>query len=279
MTLQGHRSLADYWADVAPRLEKFVNSQRNQRVEAALVHGLALYSWCLENFQASATQAKDVLSKTATMLIQLQDVIRALPAVQAELSPVAAVALQRVSLEIRCNFTFILKSSDPKLYADRFARFAEIERILHDEYRPSGEPPMLTRQEDAAIRAKCPEWFVKPNGSTSAKVVVKHWTAEANFASVRKVAQAAGLEDEYHRLYSGASLFVHGSSRVVNTYRDPKRGLGALAGPKMCSQMTLFAAMNCMKTLESTVAFFGVPSIDKEIAEWNLAWLSAAKGL
>jgi hypothetical protein len=205
------------------------------------------------------------------MLVVLEDLLRCLVHTQRGLSPVGAAALQRMALEIRCNFLFITKGPDPKKYADLYARYADVERVLHDQFNGPDDPPMLRSGEEASIRARCPEWFTNASG----KVGVMHWTADASLKSLKALSKRVCLENEYHQLYGSSSMFVHGSSQLRNVYQHPVKGIGSLATPTTCTQMTLITTMHCMKTLEVAVDYFGVPSFEPDHINWGLMWLDA----
>jgi hypothetical protein len=258
-----HLDVAAYWKDVAPRLDAHINGQRNRDVEDFVAYSLALYSFVQENFVAEATQNQSLLKHTGIMLVHVHDVLRGLTVAQVHLSPVTSAALLRIALEVRCNQLFIIKSPDPAKYADRFERYAGIERLLREEYAPPGTPSLLSPAEEQRIRTTCTEWF-----NNKGKVQVKHWTAEEKFKSLKSLADAVGLSDEYLKVYAIGSKFVHGSSLLENLYSRNGR-MGALSNPRLCSQLSTLAASHGVHMIREAAAFFGVPSFDDDYLVWQ----------
>lgn len=261
-----HRDTETYWKDVAPRLGALIAKQRNRAVEDLLTHSLALYSFVQEDFSATAEKHNDVLGHIAVMFVHVQDVLRALAPAQAQLSPVALAALARISLEARCNLLFIVTNREPLKYADRFSRYAGIERLLREEYAPAGTPRLLSDVEEAAIRANCSDWL-KANG----KVAVKHWTAEERFKSLKALAGDVGLADDYATLYAIGSKFIHGSSLLSNLYAT-KDGVGVLANPGLCARLSLLATKQCLDFMRAAAAFFEVPAFEDDYLDWLAHW-------
>lgn len=259
-----HLDVAAYWKDVAPRLAAHIESQRNRDVEDFIAHSFALYSFVQEDFAAEATQNQSLLKHMGIMLVHVHDVLRGLMVAQAHLSPVTSAALLRIALEVRCNQLFIIKSPDPAKFADRFSRYADIERLLREEYAPPGTPSLLSPAEEQRIRTTCTEWF-KGKG----RVQVKHWTAEEKFRSLKSLADAVGLSDEYLKVYNIGSKFVHGSVLLENVYSRSGR-MGALSNPVLSSQLSLLAASHCVHIIREAAAFFGVPLSDDDYLAWQV---------
>ena len=151
-----HADHLKYWADVDPRLSAFVRSQFDKPLDQALLEALALYSFVTEDFKAKVTKKQEHVDQLAAPLILTQDILRGLIAGERELSPVTLAALARIALEVHVNLRFITKGPDPAKYADRYSRYGEVEKLIHDRRRGPSEPFMVSPALEAAIRSKCP---------------------------------------------------------------------------------------------------------------------------
>ena len=253
-----HVDVDAYWKDLGPRLRAHIDRNRNGVVENALMHGLALFSFVQDTMPTAASRNRKILEQTGIMVVLVHDVLRGLWAAQTELSPVAVAALFRTAMETRCNFLFISRSATPDRYASLYARYFDVERVLHEIHRPLGGLSMLSPAEDARIRRDCPEWF-QPNGK-----VIDHWTADRDLKSLKKLAGKVGLENEYHLFYGLGSKYIHGSSLLTNLYSRQGQ-LGAIANPAHCSQMSLLAVKTCIDFLREVANFFGLPSFEDDL--------------
>jgi hypothetical protein len=268
-----HLNVPEYWSDISQRLERHINNKRNKIVENCLTHSFAFYSFVEESFITRTTKNQALLQHTSIMLVHMQDVLRGLISAQAELSPVATAALLRIALEVRCNQLFIIKSSDPAMYADRYSRYAGVEKLLHDQHEPLDAHRLLSADEAGRIRSTCPEWL-----NSSGKVEVMHWTADKKYNSLKKLADAVGLSDEYRKLYSFGSKFIHGSKLLENLYA-PNGSLGALSNPELCSQLSVLAAAQSVHMIREATNFFGVPLPEDDYAAWLHNWLQCYESL
>src|SRR2546430_249121 len=130
-----HKNHMEYAQAVGPRLDQFINQQRDPAVEAALAEGFFLFSFVMEDFKEKATKNADLFLKIGIQLITMQDALRMLHVAVAGLSTVTVATLTRVALEHYCKLKFIITSDNPALYADRYERFAQIERLIHDSVK------------------------------------------------------------------------------------------------------------------------------------------------
>ncbi|WP_161606749.1 DUF5677 domain-containing protein [Myxococcus xanthus] len=258
--------VAAYWKKVAPRLDAHLEGKRNRGVEDLVAHSFAFYSFVQEEFSENATRNQNLLKHMGIMLVHVQDVVRGLMVAQAQLSPVVSAALLRIALEVRCNQLFIIRNDSAK-YADRFARYAGVERLLRDEYAPPGAAKHLSPAEEQQIRVACAEWF-----NSKGKVRVKHWTAEEEFKSLKSLADSVGLADEYLTVYGIGSKFVHGSSLLENLYSSGG-AIGALANPGLCSKLSMLGVSNCIHMIREAAEFFGVPFPMDEHMQWQARWM------
>lgn len=264
-----------YWSSLAPRLEAHIAKLRDRQVESVLVGGLALYSYVVETFSEKLSKGQDVWGCCHSMLVHLHDVSRGLIAAQAELSTVAAAALLRISFEVRCTQLFIHKSPAPAQLADRYRRFAQVERLRRDlNAKDAGLPLFLRPGEEAHIRSTCAEWI------TPSDRLRGHWSAEEDSKSLKQIADAVGLGADYVQVYGLGSKFIHGSALLGNHYGNgPGGALGALSNTRTCSKMALLAAQHCVLFLKEAADFYGVPWLDEESQVWFAAWCQQVERL
>lgn len=260
----------EYWKRVGAKVSSHVHGQRDQAFDQALIEGLALYSFITEDFRAKTTKNTDLVEKLGAMLILTQDILRGLLAAHRELSPVSLATLTRVAAEVHFNLRFIVSGPDPAKYADRYFRYQEIEKLIHDSKRPQSELSMLSPGTKDEIKKTCPEW-IKPSGEFRT-----YWTAEPTLMKIAQVAKAAGLEDDYRDMYSTTSKFVHGSALVTNLYRGP-HGVGAVGQRALCKQLATLALGYCTKNLKDFCEFFGVKHDEMAIAHWQHRLLEACQ--
>ncbi|MEW5739174.1 MAG: DUF5677 domain-containing protein [Myxococcota bacterium] len=263
-----HPDATSYRADVGPRLFKFIESKADSKVENTILHALAVFSFAVEHLAEDATRHQDVLKKTGVLLVLMQDALRGLLGAQRVLSPVTSACLARNILETYCNLRFIYRSDEPAKWADRFARFEAVEKVLHENHRPPGEPSLLSTGERERILREAPEWFGNKGK------VVPHWTADMDLKSLKTMAGRVGLADVHHRLYFIGSKFMHGSPLLANAYSGAGQ-LGALGNTDMCSQLSLLATGLAIRAIEETVEFYGGPNIDEDLLQWERGVLAA----
>lgn len=262
-----------YWENVGPRLSAFIDQHRDRKMEECIVHALAMYSYVQEHLTIEATSNIEVLKRVGILLVLAQDALRGLVGAQRDLSPVAIACLARNVFETRCNLLYIYKSGDPLKWADRFQRYIGVEKVLHDDARPSEARTLLRDGELEQIRSNSPEWF-----DNRGRVKVKHWTADKRLQSLRALATEVGLQTEYHTLYSVGSKFMHGSPMLVNLY---SRGdsIGALVDPALCSRLSSLGVRMGVHLLREAVEFHGAPSFETDLRTWEVKWLAIADRL
>lgn len=268
----------EYAQRVGPLLDQFVNQQRDLPVEAVLVEGFFLASFVMEDFKAKATKNAELFDKLGIQLITMQDALRMLHVAVAGLSTVTVATLTRVVLEQRAKLKFIFTREDPALYADRFERFGQVERLIHDSTKEDGAK-MISPAELERIGKLCPEWIVTKENKKKRRPVVNgfwsNWTADERYTSIRAVAEAAGMLDEYETTYAMTSKFVHGSSLLENLYRGPQGNIGPVGQPVHCKRMAFLAVKNALDAVKEAAQFFGVPWNDDHCAEWKYRLLEA----
>jgi hypothetical protein len=251
-----HKDHAEYNRDVGPRLAAFIQQQRDRAFEDVLGEAFMLFSWVMEDFKQKAKHHTELFEKIGIILMEMQDCVRGLQVAHASLSPATLAALTRIIMELRWNLRLILKSKDPALYAGRFDRFGEIEKLINDLKKPDNAK-MVSAVERERIKKLCPEWIkTKKNGTTWYDT---NWTCEEEFNSVAKIARATGCGDEYDVMYAVTSKYMHGSPLLLNGYRWPDGHIKPIGHPERCKGLAATAAKWAIDTLMDAATFFGVP--------------------
>ncbi len=251
-----HKDHADYNRDVGPRLAAFIQQQRDRGFEDVLGEAFMLFSWVMEDFKKKARQHAELFDKVGIVLIEMQDALRSLQVAHASLSPATLAALTRIIMELRWNLRLILKSKNPALYADRFVRFGEIEKLIHDEKKPENGK-LLSATQREYIKKVCPEWVkTKKDGSIRYDT---NWTCEKDLDSVAKIARATGCDEEYDRMYAVTSKYMHGSPLLLNAYGWPDGHVKPIGHPERCKSLAAMGAKWAIDTLMDAATFFGVP--------------------
>jgi hypothetical protein len=248
-----HTNYAEYWNELSPLLNSFIESQRDHRFETALTHAFAYFSFVTEEFPEKVQRNRELLQKLTALFVIAQDAFRGLGPAMAALSPVSLAALTRIALEARVNLRYIATSTDPAFWADRFHRYARVEKLIRHDARLPDDQIVFPEAELQAIRANCREW-IKPNGK-----IRKCWTADDR--NLHDLAEETGLVEEYVTMYGATSKFVHASAIVANAYSGPN-GVGPIGRPAQCRALASLGAGYCLHLLEDGCELFGV-SLDK----------------
>ena len=259
--MKKHSSWQDYAKDVSQKLPGFFQSIRLPEVEAWLERSFWLYSFVQEDIDSEITENKDVAQILLPLITVAHDLLRGLIHAQGSVLLAAATLQCRTAFEIRCTIAFITENQDPKKYADRFARYADVERFAYQSGSPNA--PKLPEAELEAIRRRCPEWF-RPDGTLRPRM---NWTADEQTNSIKRIAEAVGLLEDYQRGYALSSKITHGSPAVRNFYRGTF-GSGALflvADPAMCASQTILGASHCLMALIDFCLFAGIALPQEEI--------------
>jgi hypothetical protein len=244
-----YRDHTEYWASLAPRLDAYIAQRRRPEFESALVRALAFYSFVTEDLPSKVRRRGNLLPKISTLFLIQQDVLRGLVPATVELSLVTVGALARIAFEARVTMKFI--GLDPEKWADRYARFGEVQRLLREQFRPPGVPPLHSEERLEQIRRECPEWITKKGA------VLTNWTADHNFRSLNQIAAAVGMQEDYLSVYGVNSNFVHGSALAANLYAGPA-GLNAVGSPERCRSLAFLAAIHALKSLREACGVFDV---------------------
>jgi hypothetical protein len=267
----GHR---EYATDVGPRLNAHIHRHRDAAFEAALQDGFMLYSFTFEDFLGRAEQNQDAYGHLAMILVSTQDAFRGLIGGHINLSAMTVAVLTRVILELRCHLTFITTRSEPTVWAERFARFGRFQKLVHDQRLPP-EERRLTAEERAQLSTDCAEWICPTNKGSRFANNWWEWEPTLRRKSLRFIASESGLSNEYQKVYSSTSLFVHGSPRIRTSYEDANGNVAAIAIPAKLKPITHLGAAYAMSTLRTACDFFGVVFDRAEEIGWRERMMAA----
>jgi uncharacterized protein DUF5677 len=269
-----HRNYQEYAADIGTKLNQFLEQQRDRVFEAVLWDAIMLFAFTLQDVEAKAKRHVPILQKVGIMLVALNDTLRGILIAQAKLCPMALATLARVAVEVRANLTFIATSEDPALYADRYERYAQVEKLNHDQRRSNLQ---LSTAEGEDVAARCAQWIKGKDPDGHFKLLLT-WTADPRFKKLRQIAVAVGMQDDYDKLYDVTSKYVHGSRLMVHGYTWPD-GYRALGEPKRCKQMASLACLSCMRALRTACAFFQVPLDPDSYGSWLERFLQVCEDI
>jgi len=264
-----HKDHHEYARDIGPRLDQYLEEKRDRPFEAALREGFMFFAFTYEDFGKEAKKNKELFPKLATMLVGLEDSLRGIWLGFAHLSPMTIAALTRIVLELRINFTYIVSSEDPALNADRFFRYAELQKLAHDESKPKKDR-RLSESERKTLMSLCSEWIETKKDGTL-RFIYDWWKADPALAraSLRTLAAKVGLEKEYELIYSSTSLFVHGSPRMLKYgYGDDAGNIAPLGNPMTCKRIAFLGFRYAVMCLQRACEFFDVPFDAGANREW-----------
>lgn len=251
-----HKDYIEYWDDVGPRLEKYLQSQHNNDVINVLNTCIGYFSYVTEDMGQKVQQNKKLSPKLDLFMVFAHDQLRgALPLyLNLNLAPTANSA--RCSFENWINLKYIFESGFPFMFADRYNRYSEILRLK--AHRNSTVLPKLTPEEEKSIISKNPDWIDPFTGKLSKK---PHWTAMHGI-NLEIMTKKLGIS-EYYSVYRSTSQFTHASSITGNLYRNGQNSMGAIGIETQCRRMALLVAIFTMDTLNDFCLFFDI-SIDKK---------------
>ena len=239
--------------------------------------GFMLFAFVMEDFQAQARANKGLFPKLGMLLIAQQDALRGMIGGHVNLAPVSLAASVRIALEARINFTYIVSSSFPYDNADLFVRYADLQRLAHDEDKPPEERQLKAAERQRLIEL-CGEWITtKKSGSLRFHY---HWWAanpDLERASLRDIARAAGLAKPYEQIYSVTSAFVHGSPLMKYGFEDESGRVAPIGIALKCKQIAVLGFAYTLRCLQSACQFFGVPIDSVALALWQSQLVDAAR--
>lgn len=245
-----HKSHEEYWADVYPRLEAYLQSQTRQDIKDIIYTTIAFYAYVTEDIGSKITKQNSIAPKLDLFLVYSFDQLRGVLPLYENLNLAPLAISARATFENAANLTFITSHVDPLKYADLYERFKEIQRLK--VHQTSTLLPKLTDAEIAAIKTRCHEWF---DGTTGKLKKPMHWTAIGGMNFEQLVTQA-DMKD-YYSLYRTTSQFVHASSVTQNMYRGAN-GVGAIAKETNSRQFALLICIFSLESLKNYCLFFGV---------------------
>ncbi|MBK8202567.1 MAG: hypothetical protein IPK68_09735 [Bdellovibrionales bacterium] len=244
-----YKSHEEYWQDVFPRLQTYLDGETKQDIKDIIFTCLAFYGYLTEDIGQKIRKNQVVNPKLDLFLIFAFDQLRAALVLyeNLNLSPLAISA--RATFENSVSIHFITSNADSAKYADLYHRYKGIVRLK--AHRNSLILPSLTEPEINIIKASCPEWFL-PDGKLKKN---PHWTA-IDGMSFEQLVNQVGMKD-YYSIYRTTSQFVHASPITVNMYKGPK-GMGAIALEKRSKEFALLVCIFSLEILKDYLLFFDV---------------------
>jgi hypothetical protein len=244
-----------YWKVAAPFVNDLITSRQDAGIETLLEQTIAITSFVLQDFDEKRTKNQHLVGRIDSLVVLALDVLRGAHAAQRCLSLASAAFAARSMFEVFVTARFITTSKTPDLYADRFHRFQNVEK-LNRHYK--GKLP-LGPADIRAFTAEATEWIDAVTGKPKKGA---KWHAEGH--SLADLADKVNEADAYRGLYSLNSLFAHGSSVIANLYaRDGK--LQMISDTPHVSRQSILVIGNCTKTLGTFAEFFGVALPEAEL--------------
>ena len=257
-----HPSVHSYWNQASVALDQYLAAHRDIDAEGLSGLAVALFAYTMEDVQQKVSKNTTNAPKLLPLMVLGFDTLRGLVAAQQHLSLATVIVCGRTIWEAKVRILFIAGSKTPDLYADRFARFVNVER-LRRHY--SGRVP-LSASEEAALKAQCKEW-VDAKTDTLKKPHQLEWTAEG--ITVKKQADAAGEKTFYETYYSISSLFIHTAAVGQRMYMKGN-DLNTIADAKMIRLQSAIASVNAIGLLTAYAKFCGIPLPMPELQSFHI---------
>src|SRR5689334_14168740 len=124
-----HKTVSSYWRTALPLLQEKMEVARDRQAESLLENAVALYAFVIEDLDKKWTRGRDLAPYLNPLVILGFDLLRGSQAAQTCLSLATSASNARTSFELRVGFTFISRSLHPATYAEKFARFFQLERL------------------------------------------------------------------------------------------------------------------------------------------------------
>lgn len=246
-----------FWKARQPKLEAYLNQNRQGVVEDYLKNSLAYCWFTTEGLSKKVTLHKDIHPQLDFLLVMTFDLLRGLEACQKGiLFTIAALGLRSI-FEIHCKLKFIVQSSDPKLYASRLTRFSTVEKYLHG-LKSKTVPPSL-KVDESTLKKECADWIDSKTGKLMKN---PNWTAIPG-KTLKDMAVETNLEAAYYTVYSIGSKATHGSGLTAHAFSD-RNSLNAIAGSKLVSQCAVSGSYYTVESLRLYCQFFGVSCSEDE---------------
>jgi hypothetical protein len=171
-------------------LDEWLHAHRDLEVEGLIGLAVAIFAYTMEDVQKKVSKSAANAPKLLPLMVLGFDALRGLMAAQQHLSLVTAIVCGRTLWEAKVKLLFIKTSTDPDLYADRFARFSLVEKLKrHYAGRIS-----LSQTDVDALKLECKEW-IDPKTGLLKKPQQLEWTAEG--MTIRKQADAVAEKELY----------------------------------------------------------------------------------
>ncbi|MBZ4336646.1 DUF5677 domain-containing protein [Corallococcus sp. AS-1-12] len=256
--MKPHANWTEFATDVGPRFSSYLQSLKRGEIESWLHRTFWLFSFVHEGIGSKISKNKEAARILQPLLTEVHDILRGIVHSQEAVLLAATVLQARTAFEIHCTIKFIAGSREPMKYADRFRRYADVERFSYQT--GSAKAPKLNDAQKEDIRKRCPEWF-KADGSLRSRM---NWTAEQDTDSIKKIAAAVGLLDPYLRGYAISSKITHGSPMGKNLYMG-EGGMFFVANPLLCNSQAVIGAGDCLAAMVEFCEFAGVQMPQEEV--------------
>ncbi len=248
-----------YWDDTQTQLAKYISENGNEEAEEYLITCLGYYSFIFENLEEEITLNIGISQNLNPLLLCMHDILRGNLACQQHLLLTTTALNLRVSFELFCKLKYILTSDTPDVYADRFKRYSNIERLTDIDGGNFSKVRMLDAERELILKNN-PEWV---DQNTLKLKQNRFWTGEEKM-SVAKLCDRIEMLSDYKTVYNMTSKFVHGSYLTINLYKQ-SHGIGVIPSTERVTYMTMMSTNYCMKALELYCNFFGVKKFNKNV--------------
>lgn len=262
--------LDEYWARVAPGLDRIIEQGTNGAVEDLLHHTIAFMAFTVENLPNRATRNQELLGTLDALDILAFDALRSAEVAQRVLSLAGTALATRLILEACCTMRFITESGvDAANYARRYARWMHVETLEH--HRQTEQT--LPWDELIAHATEAAEWLEEDSFRVRRNA---HWANNPRYANLFVIAEHLGLQEDYRRIYSAGSAFTHATSTASRLYRHGQH-LRHVADPKHSSRLSILAASLALKLHRAFLDFHGVAYEANDLAALMARILAAAQ--
>jgi Family of unknown function (DUF5677) len=244
-----HPTVEAYWKVAGPIVNGLLETRRDRATEDLLEHAIAAVSFVVQDFDEKRSKNQHLAGMFDALAILTIDLLRGGHAAQVYLSLIASALAARSAFELLVTLRFITTSATPDLYASRFHRFQNVEK-LNRHYKAG---LYLNADEIKNLTGDSSDWIDSKTGRPKKGC---KWHGES--FSIADLADKVNETEGYQSLYSMNSLFAHGSSIVQKLYvKDQK--LQMLSDTKNVSRQSILVVGNCAKALVAHAEFFGVP--------------------
>lgn len=250
MSKSKFKNWKEYWDEIAGKLDADIKGRRLPDAEKYIDYALGFYSYMTEDLIEKVTKNGDIVKHTFPLMVELQDILRAILFAQRHLLLATSALHLRTSFEIRCNLNYIFQHTDPKTICERLSYFFRYEQIVGSRLSPT--LPYEGEAVEKKFASEHPYWANKKSGLLRDSAC---WNGEDK--SLKDICIDLKWEPEYFQMFKLTSKFVHGSPIVRNLYLT-KTGLGCIPDTKHPTMFSLLATNNITECLMEYCKFFGI---------------------